>query len=227
MLVLAIFVGNDLADARPDREAIKIVDGLVAPADTPVGLRSWLYRRSDLVRLAKTALGSPALADLRNTLGLAEPWILRNLRYEFSTYALQPSPELRAAEAATDAAIGRLAAMCEEDGTELVALLLPARIQLVPEAWDAALEMIGLDSAAYDPSHARQVFERFLDSHAIPHLDLGPAFAAAIASGEQLYYRKDRHWTAAGHALAAKELAGFLAQLPLLGSPAPPAGPSG
>ncbi len=210
LVVLAIFVGNDLADARPDRPDIRIVDGLVAPADTPAGLRSLLFRHSDLVRLVKNAAGSPALAGLRETLGLSEPWVIRNLRHEFSIYAIDPSPELVAAERATDEAFAHLVAMCSEDGTRLVAALIPARIQLVPASWEASLRMIGLDPDGHDPDHPRAVFTTLLDHHGVPYLDLGPPFAEAVARGEQLYYLEDRHWNAAGHALAAERIDVFL-----------------
>lgn len=209
-LILAIFVGNDLADARPDREAIKIVDGLVAPADTPAGVRSWLYRRSDLVRLLKSAAGSPALVGVRQRLGLSEPWIVRNLRHEFSIYAVEPSDELLEAERTTDRALARLAGICARDGTRLVAALLPARVQLDPTAWEASLAMLELDPTRHDANQPNRVFASLLERHAIPWLDLAPVFAASIACGEELYYRKDRHWNQAGHALAASELARFL-----------------
>ncbi len=214
VLLLAVFVGNDLADARPDRGDIRIVDGLVTPADTPAGFRAWLFRHSDLFRLVKNAAGSPALSGLRDTLGLPEPWVIRNLRLEFSIYATEPSPELREAERSTDRALGRLTELCAQDGTRLVAVLVPARVQLVPAAWDASLSMLGLDPRTHDPDHPGRVFARLLDRHSIPWLDLSPAFAAAIERGNELYYRKDRHWTAAGHALASEQIDRFLDRLP-------------
>jgi hypothetical protein len=210
-VVLAVFVGNDLADARPDREEIRIVDGLVSPADTPSGTRTFFHRSSHLVRLLRTAAGSPAMTELRGTLDLSEPWRVRNLRWELSIYAIDPPPGLVAAEAATDRAIGRLASLCAEDGTTLAAVLIPALVQLVPEDWEAALRSVGLDPADHDPDRPAAVFERILDRQGVARLDLAPAFAAAIARGERVYYRLDRHWNEAGHALGAGEMARFLA----------------
>jgi hypothetical protein len=43
-------------------------------------------------------------------------------------------------------------------------------------------------------------------------LDLLPALHEASASPERLYYPDDKHWTAAGHAVAAREIERFLAE---------------
>jgi hypothetical protein len=53
-----------------------------------------------------------------------------------------------------------------------------------------------------------------LNTLEIRFLDLEPAFKAAEDSGQQtLRFACDHHWTAAGHALVAGELAGFLPDL--------------
>ena len=212
-VLLTVFTGNDLTDARPDREAIRIRDGLVVPSDTPMGPRAWLHRHLDVVRLAKSATASPALAGVRDALGMGEPWMVRNLRWEFSTYAVDPPVELVEAEAATGRALARLAAMCAEDGTRLVAALIPARLQIDAAAWEASLAQVGLDPVAHDPRHPARLFRRLLEGHGIPVLDLSPAFAAALGGDRRLYFEKDRHWTPAGHELAARELAGFLREV--------------
>ena len=210
LLLLAVFVGNDLADARPDREETRIVDGLVVPTVLRPGVGSWLYRHSDLARLAKRAAGGPALTSLRLAAGWREPWEISNLRWEFSIYATPPSAEIRAAEETTDRALARLAALCAADGTRLLAALVPTRVQLEPEVWGATLVRLGLDPASHDREQPVRVFARLLAAHGIPYTDLAPAFAAGLADDPPLYYRQDRHWTSAGHELAARELAAFL-----------------
>ncbi len=44
----------------------------------------------------------------------------------------------------------------------------------------------------------------------VPVLDLGPRFAEALDAGAELILQGDPHWTPAGHALAAGEIAAFL-----------------
>ncbi len=210
VVVLVVFLGNDLSDARPDGEAIRIVDGLIAPAATPTGWRSWLYRRSHLVRLTGSAGAAPAVGRLRRLLGLGEPFAMRTLRREMTNYALDPPPSIEAARTATEEAIERLAATCRADGALLVAVLAPDRIQLAEASWRGALAMLRLDPAAFDSRRPQSVFVRLFERNDIPHLDLTPSFEAALQRGERLYFRHDRHWNARGHRLAAEEIGRFL-----------------
>lgn len=212
-VVLVVFLGNDLSDARPDGEAIRIVDGLIAPAATPGGVRSCLHRRSHLVRLTGTAGAAPVVGRLRRLLGFGEPFAVRTLRREMTTYALDPPPPIEAARAATEQAIGRLAATCRADGALLVAVLAPARIQLVETSWRGALEILRLDPSAYDPRRPQDDFAHLFERHDVPLLDLTAPFETALERGEQLYFRRDRHWNAAGHRLAAEEIGRFLDRL--------------
>lgn len=218
VVVLVVFLGNDLSDARPDGEAIRIVDGLIAPAATPTGWRSWLYRRSHLVRLTGTAGAAPAVGSLRRLFGLGEPFAVRSLRREMTNYALDPPPSIEAARTATEEAIERLAATCRADGALLVAVLAPDRIQLVEASWRGALEMLRVDPAAYDPRRPQSVFVRLFERSDIPLLDLTPSFEAALRRGERLYFRRDRHWNASGHRLAAEEIGRFVDRLMLAGA---------
>jgi hypothetical protein len=48
----------------------------------------------------------------------------------------------------------------------------------------------------------------------IPFIDLVPAFEAAAANGDILYYAYDTHWNQAGHDLAGQVIAAYLAQQP-------------
>ena len=72
-----------------------------------------------------------------------------------------------------------------------------------------------------DPARPRRIFSELLERCGIPWLDLTGPIAAALAEGETIYYRQDRHWTAGGHALAARHLARFVWESELL-SPQPP-----
>jgi hypothetical protein len=216
VVVLGIFLGNDLVDASPDREEILLVDGLLVPSQSAGGLKAWLHRRSHLYVAVKGLLELPGFQPLRMKLGLREPWTTRTLREELGVYRKTAEQELGAAIDATDEALARFAQLSDELGFELVALMIPSEIQLQPERWNSSLSSLGLDAAAYDPYVPTRIFQGLLSRHGIPTLDLGPVFAAGLTRGQKLYFSLDRHWTTAGHRLAADELAGFL--LPLLGS---------
>ncbi len=210
VVALAIFLGNDLVDASPDREEILLIDGLLVPSQSAGGIRAWLHRRSHLFVAVKGLLDQPGFQPLRDKLGLGEPWKTRTLREELGVYRKSADQDLRRAIDATDEALGRFAELSEEFGFELVAVLIPSEIQLEPERWQTSLASLGLDPADYDPSTPTRIFQELLDRHEIPTLDLGPPFVSGLSRGEELYFRLDRHWTRAGHALAADELARFL-----------------
>jgi lysophospholipase L1-like esterase len=58
------------------------------------------------------------------------------------------------------------------------------------------------------------LMREFCASAGIQFLDLTPALEQAAASGRAVYFADDAHWNAAGHEIAAEELAKFLAQQP-------------
>jgi hypothetical protein len=49
-----------------------------------------------------------------------------------------------------------------------------------------------------------------------PMLDLLPALQDAAPGGERLYFPYDKHWTSAGHAVAAREIERFLVERDLV-----------
>lgn len=210
VVALVIFLGNDLVDASPEREEILLVDGLLVPSQSDGGIKAWLHRHSHLFVAVKSLLDQPDLQPLRDRLGLGEPWRTRTLREELGVYRKSAGEELRPAIDATDEALGRFTELSDELGFELIAVLIPSEIQLEPERWQMSLTSLALDPADYDPSTPTRIFQELLDRHEIPTLDLGPPFLTGLSRGEALYFRLDRHWTRAGHALAADELARFL-----------------
>ncbi len=54
----------------------------------------------------------------------------------------------------------------------------------------------------------------FCGQEHIPMLDLTLPFEDAVKAGVETYFPDDTHWNAAGHDLAARELARFISQLP-------------
>ena len=210
IVILAIFLGNDLVDASPDREEILMVDGLLVPSQSAGGLKAWLHRHSHLYVAIKGLLEQPGLLPLRGKLGLGEPWKIRILKEEFSVYRRSAETDLAPAIEATDEALGRLVSLADEYEFKLVAVLIPSEIQVDPDRWLGGLASLGLDGGDYDPEMPTRIFSRLLEEHTIATLDLGPGYRAGLADGEPLYFRLDRHWTVEGHDLAADSLADFL-----------------
>lgn len=70
---------------------------------------------------------------------------------------------------------------------------------------------LGRDAAQW---RERTAFSRWLAE--AEYLDLTRAFQEASSQGEHLYYIVNGHWTAAGHRLAAEEIAGHIRRSGLL-----------
>lgn len=101
--------------------------------------------------------------------------------------------------------------VARDAGAKLVVLLVPADFQVVPQA-QAALRAAYPD-APFDPLRIDRELAAFLAERGIPFLDPTPEFVRVQAEGRPLYYAlEDRHWNAAGHALASELLAEFLVE---------------
>lgn len=210
VVVLAIFVGNDLIDASPDREEILVVDGLLVPSESARGLKAWLFRHSQLYVAVKGLLETPAFRPLRSKLGLGEPWTLRVLREELDVYRKGAEERLGPAIAATDRALAGLVEQTRASGIELVAMLIPSEVQVDPERWSAAVETLELDPDEYDPGIPTRIFRNLLARHEIAAVEPSAELARRIGAGESLYFRRDRHWTTRGHEVAAGVLTDFV-----------------
>lgn len=131
----------------------------------------------------------------------------------FFIYQEPPSPEFANAWALTEAIITGLRDEVAKRGSKLAVVLIAAPEQVYPAQWEQTvarnpqLQAVNLDLAAPN----RRLTE-FLTAKNIPHLDLLPVFTAAAAQPDAppLHFRRDQHWTPAGHRLAAAAIHQFL-----------------
>lgn len=210
LVVLAIFVGNDLQDATREWGTWEVVGGRATPSGTYARLRDWLYFHSHLYVLLKSHLPPGVQRPIRALLGWDEPWTVRSARAGFGIYAKQGSDLMSEAVDATGSALDRLLALSRERSFGLAAMLIPDEAQVDPERWRSSLAALGLDNSALDPEEPNRVLGRMLSERGIPTLDLLEPIQQAYREGQRLYFPEDRHWNAAGHHLGARELAGFL-----------------
>ena len=215
LVVLTVFVGNDLLDAMPENRASVIGGRLVVPGADPNSLRSWLYDHSHLYVLLKN---SPAGDPIRRALGRPVPHERAEAKEMMSLYAKgAPSEIERVGGAATEEAVRRLVGALPAG--HVVAALLPAVIEVDPELWSRNLAAHGLDPEQYDRTRIARWFAALFSRHGVATLDLAPPFAAAIARGEKIYFEHDPHLTPAGYDLAAAEVAPFVAERIAAGAP--------
>ena len=104
-------------------------------------------------------------------------------------------------------ALRAVEAWAKEHGARSLVVIVPMKYQVEDAAWRTYQRRWKLAADAFDRDHAQRVLREALDAEGIAACDLLPAFRAAAARGETLYYRVDPHWTPRGHALAAAAIA--------------------
>jgi hypothetical protein len=229
LVLLAFFVGNDVAN---NSAAIEL-DG-----NLDIALKPYVERKPggdlDIVEAHPPALSTgerlgfflrdrSALYNVAES-GVLQKWSLDDLwanwrdvdaqvellDRENDVYATRPDPDWREAWSFTDSLMGRVNGEAQRQGARFGMMLIPTRAQVLPAAWK---DLAGPDkkSQALDPLLPNTMLSGIATHLSAPLLDLTPSLReAASHGGPPLYYAHDQHWTAAGHDLAAHQLAAWL-----------------
>jgi hypothetical protein len=104
----------------------------------------------------------------------------------------------------------RVRQLGEERGFQTAVVIAPATFQVYDADWQDLMAANKLKPDDWSPDQPNAVLAANAGMVGAPMLDLLPAFRDASASQERLYYPYDKHWTAAGHAVAAREIERFL-----------------
>jgi hypothetical protein len=203
-VVLWMFVPNDLEDAM-------VFNGFGRPGSEPTlldkvfdVLRPW----SRLALIVEFSMG-------RGPFAWAEGYEIRQVDGQY--FFFQPGfiarnidlddPYIEKGWWISRNALAEASAAAKEDGSRFVLILAPPR------------ERVYIDLLTDDPEHAPfntdALFARYKalgDELGFEVLDLTGPFVDAARAGEILYFPRDGHWNAAGHALAARELEAFLSK---------------
>ena len=92
----------------------------------------------------------------------------------------------------------------EAQGARFVVFLVPSVVQVYPELWRTFSQRP--DGQALDADLPQRLVTERLSALGITVIDPLPALRAAGRSNDQLYFPVNRHWTAAGHEVAATVL---------------------
>jgi lysophospholipase L1-like esterase len=116
--------------------------------------------------------------------------------------------------ALTEALIVQLADLVHQQGSQFAIVVIPDRRAVHPEDWQATIADYAAvsDLSNTDPAAPERRLDEFLTAQHIPALDLTSAlqFTAKVNGGQRLYYPRDGHFNAAGHAAAAEAIGNWL-----------------
>ncbi len=98
--------------------------------------------------------------------------------------------------------LARLTDISNRLGFEAAFILIPDVHQLDAARLAGKAKSLGLDPESLAPERIAPAISGALDDFPFPYLDIGPCLSKARIDG--LYYTQDNHFTAAGHALAAR-----------------------
>jgi hypothetical protein len=221
LVLLALFVGNDLTDesGRP-LEA--------APEETAARWSvTWrLIRNLHRVwreRHREDAWVPPAEPQGRWERGgfeppgtHLEPLVLSetsHLNYETARLPLSRISrrgELEELAAATTPVLRRLAQSVRRHGAELAVVMIPDELQVDNELLERLLERQAIPRGDIDLAAPQERLAAFFEAEGIPYLDLLPEMRRRSTDG-RLYWPRNTHWNLAGNRLAGDLTAEFLA----------------
>jgi lysophospholipase L1-like esterase len=179
--------------------------------------RSWWWRArevSHVWRLTGAAAIDAALRALHEeTRGDAAPADTlsrrERLALELDVFSCHPREEYDRAWQVTSRILARLARDVRADGAQLVVFSAPSVYESAARLPDA--DAFDLACRDHPPGYAR--LRAILTALEIPFIDLLPAFQHHARERSAGLFTADSHWNAAGHALAASEVARGLLEL--------------
>ena len=203
----------------------------VSTAETTVnpgalqGLGEWLHQSSALHRYLDPRLraASPNFASWLATTGLIEAGRETADRAQGSEYIPvaygiyadplpSPWPE---ALVTTRALLDEFKQETSQLGIPLRGLLIPAAEELLPGMWAQLLNTYpAMRMQTWSIAQPAEQTKALFADAGIPLLDLAPMFRQQLADGNALFLYEDRHFTPAGHTVAAYHLALWLVQDP-------------
>jgi len=147
-------------------------------------------------------------------------------RLEMRVYQRSRIPEIEGAWQKTALLLDALASEVESNGSRLLVVYVPNRMEVNERAWQLSQVRYGMDDAGWDRGLVLRRLRQIARLGDFPVLDLTPALREAdrgFLGGP--YYVQDGHWNALGHRVAAEEVDRWLREEGWLGSCADPEDP--
>jgi hypothetical protein len=229
-VVVLLFYGNDLDDNMRERKKpyFEVVDGRLALRNVPVpppppekrllfprSVERWAHpwRGSWALELVsrRTASGNPRLHRVLSSLGLVRPYAPSRRMEDILMFYGPPNERTEEGWRRTEAILAALRDAVEKDGSRFAVFYVPSRLELVPRDWLLTRERWELEGEGWQASRIFDRLRHACGRLAIRLIDPRAPLTQAELSGPPAYLPTDPHWTAAGHAVAARVIARALA----------------
>lgn len=133
----------------------------------------------------------------RTTIGVTTVRDGRRLDPASDVYRCDETADYAEAWRVTERILARLATDVRRAGARLTVFSVPSNLEIEPPR--------GRDNLCFEEPPSSRRLPVILAAHQIDYIDLLPHFRASHDTGARLFWMKsDLHWTAAGHALAAR-----------------------
>ena len=229
LVLLAFYPGNDVLNNSPALESVlppvydrggrllRVGNGKKTgkPRRPP---RSQAYAFVRKLLLTK----QPALSEWLVKLGWMDAAAVRRVvlqagvPVDFWVYAVDPPAAWQQAWSQAERNLSELRRAVEEAGSRFALVIVTARDQVYPEGWERIVAAHpAMQEIEWDLLAPERRILAWCARESVACLQLSPTFAAQ-RDAQPLHFVHDGHWTAAGHALAARTTAEFLRREKLL-----------
>lgn len=199
LLVVGIYVGNDVHQSRPGQATVGYAGSLYTlppPWRFDQPLDQWYLSRAVAFGLRWLTPACPATS----------PYLARLAGAESRLYRPDAARAFDSSYANLGDILARIRARARAHGAELLAVVQPTQFQVDPAYAAAIAACLGKTAGDFDPQAPSRRLMREFAARDLPALDLTQRFAAAGGTG--LYIPGDSHWSDAGNRLAAETIAG-------------------
>jgi hypothetical protein len=155
----------------------------------------------------RTSGASPRLHRFLARVGLVEPEAEEGMPRELWPFGPGPKDEVSAWWRRERALLAALKDAAESRGARLVVFYVPARFEVDDSAWDLTREKYGMGRRWWRPERVLEDLRDICRALGVPLVDPREDLRGAQSEGRPPYFVRDGHWTAEGHAVAARDIA--------------------
>lgn len=158
--------------------------------------------------------GAPRAYNVVARLGLWEPMPPVSPRMELFVYSRRQPGEIVGAWQKTEALLDLLRREVEAHGSRFLVVYIPSKMEVQERSWELTRTLYRLDEQQWDRGAVVKRLAEIGGNRGFPVLDLTLALRQADRGVlGATYFTYDGHWTALGHAVAARETEAFLGRL--------------